>query len=912
MTEQAPELDFASLWRRIATDHPDRPALIHAELTWTWRRFDAQAATLAQHWRSSGLQRGDVVALALPNRPEHLICLAACLRIGLVPAAVNYRYTGPELTQLLQLLAPAAIVYATEHHDAAAAAHRHLPDAQWMSVGADGAAWADPLAEILQGPAPGHDPLLSGPDDVFIKSTGGTTGRPAALRWRVGDMTANLTTNNPWLPRLEGHLPAVGPVPVADARLLLASPLMHGSGQTRALGALSAGGCVITMPVLSTGAVWRAVEHRRPDTLAIVGDPMARPLARSLERHPTRWDLRSLTTITSSGATWSASVKEQLLTHLPAVCLVETLGATEATGLGASTAVAGQVPATGTFTLGPRALVLLDDGARARVGQIGQLAVAGPHPLGVHPAGELPAHRFTDNGAERYLLSGDHVRLLDLRQVLLLGRDSDCVNIGGEKVYAPEVAQALLEHAAVLDAAVLPQSHPVLGHTLAALVELDPGVPEPDLRAHLERELAPFKIPRTLVRVDRVPRTAAGKLDLAAARAQLTIAPAPSPAKDSAIAADTRSDAFAHLVSVAEHEQHLLEGALASLFTDPALDETISKALGYPDWPQPLTLLPVLAPELADSTPALSAYLAYSSRATGDVIETVARWGWPRNDREDQSVVDAVWLLMQHADTGGEARTELLAEATRAVASGRTDPRHVALLADRIQSLAGKPQRYGTFVLVRDEEPRFLYPLDGSTADVDERRRIIGMPTLAQDLAHAFSPITPYGAGRSTTVNPYRPHRRADESRPQHPGYALPFEPLPAGTVPVYLAATLRHRNEILRLRASLPQPLYSSARWLDLDPLTRASCGYDSGIALNRLAARLCLADVARSKILIGFGMTRRSAGLSTEIGCALAHQVPVVYVGEPSCSFDMLPEVAMVPDVASALNLATRWAAD
>ncbi|MEV7157085.1 DUF6624 domain-containing protein [Streptomyces misionensis] len=354
----------------------------------------------------------------------------------------------------------------------------------------------------------------------------------------------------------------------------------------------------------------------------------------------------------------------------------------------------------------------------------------------------------------------------------------------------------------------------------------------------------------------------------------------------------------------------LLESALTSLFADPVLDHRIGKALGYPGWPQPLTLLPAVAPELITATVLLSRYLSFSVQATAAVVEAVARHGWPRVDRDGAVAADAVWLLMQHADLAQDAREELLAEATRAAVTRWIDGRHLALLVDRAQSLRGDPQRYGTIVIVRDEQPRFLYPLDGSFAEIDQRRALIGMPSLSEDLSHAYSPITPYGAGRATLGNPFKPPPRGVLPRPAVQALNASAEAVPDGAAPVYLAATLQHRNEVRRVREQLPQPLHSTARWLDLDPLTRASCQFDAGIALNRLAARLCLDDVRRSKTVIAMGMTRRNAGLRIEMGCALAHGIPVIYVGQPSCSFDMLPEVVVVPDVEAAIETALSWA--
>ncbi|MFE5596576.1 AMP-binding protein [Streptomyces sp. NPDC056549] len=906
------ELDLTSLWRRIAADHPERPALIHGSNTVTWQQFDHQAAALAAHLRLRGVGRGDVAALALPNRPEHLVCLAACLRIGVVPANVNYRYQARELDGILTMLAPAAVFLTPEQLPAISAVRTGLPGCRtWIAIDPQELpAWAEPLEQILRAnnAQDADEHYSASPDDTFIKCTGGTTGEPAAIRWRVGDLARNLNAHNPWLRRSSTQ--TADPIPVADARLVLASPLMHGSGQTRALGALCAGGTVITVPQPGPSAIWDAVAQHRADTLAIVGDPLARPLATALHRRPGHWDLSSLSTITSSGAAWSRQIKRSLLSALPHVQLIETLGATEATGIASSVATAAFVPATSTFDLGPHAVVLRSDGTPASIGQSGLLAVSAPHPLGLHPSGGLPAERFRVSGGTTYLLSGDHARLTARRRILLLGRDSECVSVGGEKVYLPEITRVLLTHPDVQDAAVVALAHPVRGHTLGALVQLKTGAEVEDVRRFARGQLADFKVPRTIARVGTIPRSEAGKLDTTAARTRLEQAQGAAPASEEPTitprAPAASSGFWQHLTQVAEREQLLLENALASLFIDPALDDRIGKALGYPEWPQPLTLLPILAPELANATEDLTLYLQASADASAEVIEAVARHHWPRLDRHGAAAVDAVWLLMQHADIAGERRDELLYEATRNVTTRLIDGRHLALLDDRIQSLQRQPQRYGTFVLVRDEEPRFIYPLDGPYATVDERRRLIGMPLLHEDLSHAYSPITPYGAGRTTAGNRFTPRPGPGRLHTAGARRLLPSEPVPPGSLPVYLAATLRHRNKIRQLRDSLPAPLHSTSRWLDLDPLTRPSCQFDAGIALNRLAARLCLEDVRRSKVLIAMEFSRRSAGLSVEIGCALAAGVPVIYVGEPSCSFDMLPEVTLVPDVDAAIETA------
>ncbi len=144
--------------------------------------------------------------------------------------------------------------------------------------------------------------------------------------------------------------------------------------------------------------------------------------------------------------------------------------------------------------------------------------MSAPHAVGLHPSGTLPAERFISHGGRRYLLSGDRVRAVDERRFVLLGRPDDCINTGGEKVFALAVTDTLLRHPGVRDTAVFGVPHPRLGSTVTALVQLQPGVTVGDIVAHARGELAGFKVPTTVLAVPEIPRTGVGKPDLTAAR----------------------------------------------------------------------------------------------------------------------------------------------------------------------------------------------------------------------------------------------------------------------------------------------------------------------------------------------------------------------------------------------------------
>ncbi|CUU56547.1 Acyl-CoA synthetase (AMP-forming)/AMP-acid ligase II [Parafrankia irregularis] len=509
---------LTALWQHIATLQPHTTALVHRDLAWTWAEFDTAAAAVADDLRLRGVAPGQVVALCLPNVPEHLVSLAAVLRLGATPAQLNPRHRSRELDQLLRLLRPAATISDPDSgsHIAALHASDRLREAtQIRPLGAHLLLVASAAERLSSVP-----PRDESTEHIMIKCTGGTTGTPQAVAWRVVDILTNLNAHNPWARHDLTRSPARTTLALADARIVVASPLSHGSGLTRALGALCAGGMVITVPGASydPAGVLDAVIRHRADTLAIVGDAYARPLI-DIIRTRSEVDLSTLRTVTSSGAPWTTEAKTELLALVPHLRLVETFGATEATGLGSSLARSGQVPATGHFDLGRHAQVFGADGTPTRVGEIGRVAVHEPLPAGIHPQGALPADRYVHSDDGRtYLLSGDLVRLLPSRKIELLGRGQDCINTGGEKVYAPEVAAALLAHPHVADAAVLAVPDTRLGSAVGCVLQLRAGGRLAQVLGDIRGDLAGYKIPRVVRVVAAIPRTPAGKVDLVCAR----------------------------------------------------------------------------------------------------------------------------------------------------------------------------------------------------------------------------------------------------------------------------------------------------------------------------------------------------------------------------------------------------------
>lgn len=182
-----------------------------------------------------------------------------------------------------------------------------------------------------------------------------------------------------------------------------------------------------------------------------------------------------------------------------------------ATGAGAT------ATATATFTLNRFTKVLTDDGREVRPGsgELGRVALRGRTPLGYYNDELKSAATFQVIDGVRWSIPGDWAEVSADGSVRLLGRGSQCINSGGEKIYPEEVEEALKTHPAVHDAVVVGVPDERFGEAVTALVELSPGVAadEATLVTHVKAHLAGFKAPKRIFTIDSVARQANGKVD---------------------------------------------------------------------------------------------------------------------------------------------------------------------------------------------------------------------------------------------------------------------------------------------------------------------------------------------------------------------------------------------------------------
>lgn len=523
---------IADVWEAIAAAQPDLPALVQGERVINWSQMDARADALAAHILASGVGHQAKVAGYLYNGPEYLETYLAAFKAGLAPVNTNYRYGPEEIVYLFDNADAEAVVFHAGFTDLLEKIRGRLPKVKaWIAVAEPGhpvPAWAADYDTIVAN-APAQRPVKApwgrSGDDLLLLYTGGTTGMPKGVMWRQDDLFqvlgagGNAAMGIPPATSIQELIARHAGPEHLRSTTIVAAPLMHGTGQFSSFITLIGGGTVCALPSRKFDAVelWNEVERLKATNVVLVGLAFSTPMLEALEANPGRWDLSSVRAMSSSGSMWSQENKHGLLRHIPAAMIADSLGSSEAVGLGASASAAGAEAQTAAFMLGPNTGVFTEDGRRVEPGsgERGLVAVSGFLPAGYYKDPEKSAKTFKVMEGVRWSVPGDWAEVNTDGSLKLLGRGSVCINTGGEKVFPEEVEEALKRHAAVRDAVVVGVPDPRFGERICAVVEPEAGA-APTLQEmgdFVRDQLAHYKAPRELVIVDTIGRAPNGKVD---------------------------------------------------------------------------------------------------------------------------------------------------------------------------------------------------------------------------------------------------------------------------------------------------------------------------------------------------------------------------------------------------------------
>ena len=516
----ASRFHLADLFETVARTVPDRLALIGQSQRLTFAELNDRCDRLAAGLAAYGVGRGDPVGLYLHNCPAYLEAFIAACKLGAVPYNVNYRYRADELRYLFANADSVAIIHGAEFSPIIREVRGDVPTLK-LTVAVDDGSGADisgsiPYAELLA-----HE--LGGPwerseEDYLLCYTGGTTGMPKGVMWPhrafVFACAGGAGYFNP-------HGPITKPEDIESRardgyplKMFPLAPLMHMAAMWTVWSALLNGVTIVLDEghIFDPERVFDIAEREGANMIQFVGDAMATPLRDALRANPGRWNLSAVVNLGSGGAVFSQHLKDDLKVLVPSANITDGMGSSE-TGMSGMAEKSDE----GVMRLPANEFQqVLVDGRIAAIGETGFVARTGNTPVGYYNDPVKTAETFVTIDGTLWAVSGDAARRDEDGMITVFGRGSTCINTGGEKVFPEEVEEALRAHPAIFDAVVAGQPDERWGQRVIGVVSGRPGIARPafdDVKSFLAERLAGYKVPKSLIWVDQVKRSPAGKQD---------------------------------------------------------------------------------------------------------------------------------------------------------------------------------------------------------------------------------------------------------------------------------------------------------------------------------------------------------------------------------------------------------------
>jgi acyl-CoA synthetase (AMP-forming)/AMP-acid ligase II len=541
------EFNLADLFERAVDAFGDRDYLLAEGKRRTYAEMDERANRLAHHLAAHGVGPGDHVGIYAYNSVEWVEALWAVFKLRAVWVNINYRYVDDELRYLFDNADLVALIYQREFAPRVAAVRDQLPQLRHSIVieddsGAEAVAVASvEYEEALASATPERDFGPRSGKDLYLLYTGGTTGMPKGVVWHHADVFFALgggidPRSNERVVRPEEMVEKGEAGPVISLPI---APLMHGATQWAVMGGSFIGNKVVLVSRFDPHNVWQLIEKEQVNVLMVTGDAMARPLVEALEAPGASYDVSSMLAVVSTAAIFSPTVKDAFFRRLPNLVITDAIGASETGSNGLVLVQPDQTAMKGGPTVQPIAgSVVLDDDLKPVVpgsGVVGKLARMGDIPVGYYKDPEKTAATFVEAEGVRYAIPGDFATVEADGTITLLGRGSQSINSGGEKIFPEEVEAAVKSHPDVYDAVVVGVPDERWGQRVAAVVQPRPGAAlalEP-IQSHCRTLLAGYKVPRQLHVVETIQRSPSGKPDypwaLSAATSTTSAAPPAGP-----------------------------------------------------------------------------------------------------------------------------------------------------------------------------------------------------------------------------------------------------------------------------------------------------------------------------------------------------------------------------------------------
>jgi fatty-acyl-CoA synthase len=493
-------MNLSDLIERNAAFTPGKTAIIFDGETLSYRAFHHRIEAAARVLKAEfGVGRGDRVAILSLNRPDYLVLLYACARLGAMLMPLNWRLAVAEQLFILSDASVKVLVLEQAFAAILPGLENSLPTTNLIGLDfapPQGSAFGTLLAQARGGD--GRHPHIDLSCPLLIVYTSGTTGRPKGAVLRQEALL--------WNAVMSQHMHGL----TSDDRVLTVLPFFHVGGlNIQTTPALHFGATVTILSRFTPEAAFAVIKRDRPTLTVLVP-----AIIQAVTDHPD-WPAIDLTSL-KAVSTGSTIVPPHLIERIVArgVPVLQVYGSTETCPVAIYTRLGGdlsRVGSTGLAGLCCEAAVIDATGHELPPDMPGEIVVRGPNVFFEYWGNAEATREALHDGWYR---TGDIGRRDADGYFWVHDRKKNLIISGGENIYPAEVERVLLEHPDIVECGVIGRPDPKWDEVPVAYVIRRGGgsVEAEDLKAHVLTQLARFKVPREIVFVDDLPRTALGKV----------------------------------------------------------------------------------------------------------------------------------------------------------------------------------------------------------------------------------------------------------------------------------------------------------------------------------------------------------------------------------------------------------------
>ncbi|MFJ9383366.1 long-chain-fatty-acid--CoA ligase [Peribacillus sp. NPDC101481] len=519
-----------SFLKESAEEFPDKVSIHFQGKELTFREVHESALKFAAYLKSIGLQKGERVAVMLPNCPQGVISFFGILMAGGVVVQTNPTYTereleyqmkdsGAKIILAMDILFPRVTAVASRtdiEHIIVTAIKEYLPFPKNLiypfiqkkqygiviNVEHDGNHHL--FSEIMKRKITEEVtvPIDVDNDLALLQYTGGTTGFPKGVMLTHKNMLANTKMCNAWLYKNKR----------GEERILAILPFFHVYGMTTVLVlSVMEGNTMIIMPKFDVEATLKTIQKQKPTMF-----PGAPTMYIGLLNHPdiAKYDLSSINACISGSASLPLEVQEQF-EKITGGKLVEGYGLSETSPVTHANFIWDQPRVKGSVGLPwpdtDSVILSLENFEELPPNEIGEIAIKGPQVMQGYWNRPDETEKTFKNG---WLLTGDLGYMDEQGFFYVVERKKDTIIAGGFNIYPREVEEVLYEHEAIQEVVVAGIPDPYRGETVKAYVVLKKNarVTEEELNEFARKNLASYKVPRSYEFRNELPKTTIGKI----------------------------------------------------------------------------------------------------------------------------------------------------------------------------------------------------------------------------------------------------------------------------------------------------------------------------------------------------------------------------------------------------------------